>query len=203
MSTRIKVAGLVVLSLVQLGAASWSIVRYERILVSGTPYKIRTEPIDPGDPFRGRYVAVRPAIVVAKPIAPETERLLQSIQTGDAVKTYVTLATDSEGFARVAGVLREPPAAGDYLAIDGATPNFAPRPDKPGESEVTGYTISFSFNRYYMNEAAAPMAEDKYVEASRRNAEARAWLNVRVKDGTAVIEGLVIDGVPIEELIRR
>ena len=67
---------------------------------------------------------------------------------------------------------------------------------------MTGYTISFSFNRYYMNEAAAPMAEDKYVEASRRNAEARAWLNVRVKDGTAVIEGLVIDGVPIEELIR-
>ena len=79
MSTRIKVAGLIVLSLVQLGAASWSIIRYERILASGTPYKIRTEPIDPGDPFRGRYVAVRPAIVVAKPIAPETERLLQSI----------------------------------------------------------------------------------------------------------------------------
>jgi hypothetical protein len=47
------------------------------------------------------------------------------------------------------------------------------------------------------------MAEDKYAEASRRNAEARAWLNVRVKDGTAVIEGLVIDGVPIEALIRR
>jgi uncharacterized membrane-anchored protein len=195
MSTRIKVAGLIVLSLVQLGAASWSIVRYERILASGTPYKIRTEPIDPADPFRGRYVAVRPAIVVAKPIAPETERLLQSIQTGDAVKTYVTLATGSDGFARVANVVREPPATGDYLEIDGVAPNFAPRPDKPGESEVTGYTISFTFNRYYMN-------EDKYLEASRRNAEVRAWLNVRVKDGIAVIEELVIDGVPIEELIR-
>jgi uncharacterized membrane-anchored protein len=203
MSTRIKVAGLVVLSFVQLGAASWSIVRYERILASGTAYKIRTEPIDPADPFRGRYVAVRPAIVVAKPIALEVERLLQSMQTGDAVKTYVTLASDTDGFALVTDVVREPPAAGDYLAIDGVTPNFAPRPDKPGESEVTGYTVSFSFNRYYMNEAAAPMAEDKYVEASRRNTEARAWLNVRVKDGTAVIEGLVIDGVSIEELIRR
>ena len=44
MSTRIKVAGLIVLSLVQLGAASWSIIRYERILASGTPYRIRTEP---------------------------------------------------------------------------------------------------------------------------------------------------------------
>jgi uncharacterized membrane-anchored protein len=203
MSTRINVAGLVVLSLVQLGAASWSIVRYERILASGTPFKIRTEPIDPADPFRGRYVAVRPAIVVAKPIAPELERLLQSSPAGDGVKTYVTLAADPDGFARVADVVRERPATGGYLEIDGVSPNHAPRADKPGEFEVTGYTISFSFNRYYMNEAAAPMAEAKYAEASRRNAEARAWLNVRVKDGTAVIEGLVIDGVPIEELIRR
>jgi len=200
MSNRIKVAGLIVLSLVQLGAASWSIVRYESILGSGTPYKIRTEPIDPSDPFRGRYVAVRPAIVVAKPLAAETERLL--LNRTDEVKTYVTLATDSDGFARVADVVRQPPARGDYLEIDGVTSNFSPRPDKPGEFEVTGYTVTFSFNRYYMNEAAAPMAEAKYLEASRRNAEARAWLNVRVKDGIAVIEGLVIDGVPIEQLVR-
>jgi uncharacterized membrane-anchored protein len=200
MSTRIKVASLVALSLAQLAAASWSIVRYESILATGTPFKIRTEPIDPSDPFRGRYVAVRPAIVIAKPIAAETERLL--LQRGDDVKTYVTLAPDADGFARVADVVRQPPATGDYLEIDGVTSNFTPRADKPGESEVTGYTISFSFNRYYMNEAAAPMAESKYLEASRRNAEARAWLNVRVKDGTAVIEGLVIDGAPIEELIR-
>jgi hypothetical protein len=61
--------------------------------------------------------------------------------------------------------------------------------------------MTFSFDRYYMTEAAAPMAQQRFDEAVRRNAATRAWLEVGVRNGTGVIEGLFTDGVPIEQIV--
>jgi uncharacterized membrane-anchored protein len=202
MSARLKIAVLAALSIAQLGAAAWSIARYETILSSGTPYRIRTAPVDPADAFRGRYVAVRPSITITPPIAPEMKELLDSIRY-DSRKAYVRLAADAEGFARAAGIVLEEPQDGDYLRITGTSPVWTPRSDDPGKSDLTAYTLQFSFDRYYMNEAAAPEAERRYFQAAPRSAESRAWLAVRVKNGIAVIEGLFIDGVAIEEIVRR
>lgn len=202
MSARLKVPLLVLLGVAQLAAAAWSIARYETILSSGTPYRILVEPVDPADAFRGRYVAVRPSITVPLPVDPETEKLLQSIQSSGA-RAYVVLATDEQGFARAAGIVQEPPAQGDYLEIDRAWPVWTPRPGDPGNSDLTAYSLAFSFNRYYMNEVAAPAAERRYAETARRDTRRRAWLSVRVRDGVGVIEGLFIDGVPIEEAVRN
>jgi hypothetical protein len=96
-------------------------------------------------------------------------------------------------------IVPEEPQDGDYLKIAGAWPTWTP---DSGKSELSGYTLQFSFNRYYMNESAAPEAEQRYFQALTRNANRRAWLTVRVKDGIAVIEGLFIDGVAIEEIVR-
>ena len=202
MSARLKFAVLLALSVAQLGAAGWSIARYETILASGTPYRIQTAPVDPADAFRGWYVAVQPSIALAEPIARETEQLLQSIGSGRG-RAYVRLTTDAEGFARAAEILQDAPENGDYLEINRAWPTWRPRPDQPAQSERAGYTLLFSFDRYYMNEAAAPTAQQRYFQAARRNADTRAWLTVRVKDGIGVIEGLFIEGVPIEEVVRR
>jgi len=201
MSTPVKVTALVVLSVMQVCAAAWSIVRYERTLASGTPYRIRIEPIDPADPFRGRYVAVQPTITLPTPIAPETELLLQSVQSRSGT-AYVRLTNDSEGFAAAARILSEPPPEGDYLEIDGAWPVWTSPPERPHQPEMTGYTLRFSFDRYYMNETAAPAAEQAYFERTRRNADSKAWLTVKVMNGVGVIAGLFVDGVPIEELVR-
>lgn len=202
MSSRLKILLFLGLGLAQLGAAGWSIARYETVLASGTPYKIEVAPVDPADAFRGRYVAVQPAITVPQPIARETEQLLQAVQSGNAV-VFVRLAADEQGFARAAGIVQERPEQGDYLEIAHAWPVWTPRPDDPGKSDLTAYRLVFSFNRYYMNETAAPAAEQRYSEAARRNANRRAWLTVRVKDGVGVTEGLFIDGVTIEELVRQ
>lgn len=197
MNASIKVAALALVCAAQLGAAAWSIVRYESTLRSGTRYLIRAAPADPADAFRGRYVVVRPRIVIATPVTPENEQLLQWIQTGET--GYAILAPDPQGFARVDGIVLQPPPRGDYLEIAFAGPQFAPDPT-PGRPVLVGYNIEFSLDRYYMNEAAAPAAEKRYAEAVRRDASSRAWLAVRVKDGAGVIEGLFIDGVPIETI---
>jgi uncharacterized membrane-anchored protein len=197
MTGSLKIAGLAVVCAAQLGAAAWSIVRYESTLRSGALYLIRTAPADPSDAFRGRYVAVRPAILVPTPLSPETDQLLQRIQAGET--GFATLATDPQGFARASGILLQPPAQGDYLKIRYVWPQFNPDPlaNRPA---LSGYNVEFSFDRYYMNEAAAPAAEQRYAEATRRNTSSRAWLAVRVKDGAGVIERLFIDGVPIEKI---
>ncbi len=199
MNSSQKIAALAVLCVMQLGAATWSIVRHESILRSGVPYRIRAAPIDPADAFRGRYVAVSPSIVLAQPLAPETERLVQLIQGGET--GYAVLANDDEGFARAAQILPAPPAQGDYLEIKNIWPQWA-RDSPPGQAPaIVGYNVLFGFDRYYMNETAAPAAEQRYFEAARRNAASRAWLTVRVKNGAGVVEGLFIDGVPIETVV--
>ena len=202
MTARFKLGVLIALSLAQLGAAAWSIARYETILATGTTYKMRTAAIDPADPFRGRYVVVQPSITLPLPIAGSTEQRLQSVQSGSG-KAFVRLAADADGFARAAEIVAIAPQEGDYLEITAAWPTWRPKPGQPSESEMTGYSLRFSFDRYYMTEAAAPTAQERFTAATVRNAETKAWLTVRVKNGLGVIEGLFIDGVPIEELVRR
>ena len=46
----------ILLVLVQLFVPANMILEQEDILKNGTPYKFKTAPIDPYDPFRGKYV---------------------------------------------------------------------------------------------------------------------------------------------------
>lgn len=202
MSARFKIAVLAALSIAQLGASGWSIARYETILSSGTPCKLRAAPIDPADAFRGRYVTVRPSIRITPPLAVEAKELLDAVDYNDR-PAYVRLAMDAEGFARATEIVPDEPQGGDYLKIAGAWPTWTPRADEPGKSDLTAYTLRFSFDRYYMNEAAAPQAQQRYSEAAAQTGNGSAWVAVRVKNGIAVIEGLFIDGVSIESIVRR
>lgn len=201
MNTTTRIAGLVVLGVAQLAAPAWSIARYERTLRHGAPYRILVEPVDPADAFRGRYVAVQPTITLPLPIDDETRRLLEAVS--GTRKVYVRLATDDQGFARAGAILEHPPSDGDYLQIAHAWTRWTPNPNGQGESENAGYTLRFSFDRYYMNERQAPAAEQSYASAVRRGSGSRAWLAIRVREGAAVIEGLFIDGVPIERAVQQ
>lgn len=199
MSTRASLALLAALAVLQVGAAAWSIVRYERVLATGAVYRIRTAAVDPADAFRGRYVAVQPTITLSGPLDEPTRALLDSFRW-DGRSAFVELATGADGFATAVRVTPERPG-GDYLQVEAAWPRW----DRSGEPDPdrSGYTLTFGFNRYYMNETAAPAAERRYAESAGPNLEDRAWLTVRVKDGVGVIEGLFVDGVPIEQAISR
>ena len=199
MTPRLRGLLLAALALLQLAAAASSIVRYETTLSSGALYKIRTVAFDPADAFRGRYVAVQPAIMITGEVEEPARQLLEGAASGLAA--YVVLGTDDAGFARAAAIVGERPASGDYLPIQSAFRQFA-QPTPPAiEFITTGYRLNFAFDRYYMAEAAAPLAQDRFSEATRRNSNVAAWLNVRVRNGIAVIEGLYIDGKRIEEVI--
>ena len=194
---------LIALGVAQLSAAALSIVRYETTLAWGTLYKVKAAPVDPADPFRGRYVAIRPAVPLGSP-SPETERALEDAYTssGRHRNAYVVLGSDLDGFAKVDAIVANPPRSDDYLAFSQTDLRVTPaRVDARGT--VVERAIVLPFDRYYMSESAAPAAEERYREAMRRNDETEAWITVRVRNGRGVVEGLYIDGVPIEVAARQ
>ena len=200
-----KIVLLVVLSAAQLTAAAWSIVRYELTLANGDVYKIKTVPVDPADPFRGRYVAIQPVLTLPNPVAPEVGSLLDQVgvfRPNVARKTaYVVLSNDAAGFARSDQVVSEAPRTGDYLEIAGAGERPI-GPVEPGRPPEVVRAVMLRFDRYYMAEAAAPAAEQRYREASRRGSNRDMWITIRVRNGVGVIDGLFIDGVRIEDAVR-
>jgi uncharacterized membrane-anchored protein len=199
MTSRVRIALLVALCVAQVGTAGWSIARYESTLASGALYRIPTAAIDPADAFRGRYVAVQPSISIPEPVDPGARRIVEDAVDGER-PMYVQLAPDGDGLARVARIMDAPTDDGNYLQVDRVWPVWGDRQggDRP---RIQGYTLTFSFDRYYMNESLAPAAEQRYVEAARRQPAPRTWLTVKVKDGVGVIEGLFVDGVPIEDAV--
>lgn len=55
---KLKIILLIVLFAIQLAIPGYMIFEQNQILTEGTAYKFKTRPIDPYDPFRGRYVTL-------------------------------------------------------------------------------------------------------------------------------------------------
>lgn len=188
MSRAVKLALFAVVALAQLAVPGWMIAQREIVLERGTVYKFRTAPIDPYDPFRGRYVWLN-----------FEETSVRYIGDGDIpfgrdnpyLRTvYVTIETGEDGFARLTGADLHPPASGDYLQ----TESFW--------NEGTMLHVTLPFDRYYMNEKAAPAAEIAVRDNSRLQ-NRNAYVTVRVLNGQAVLEGLYVDDVSIEAFLKN
>jgi hypothetical protein len=79
----------------------------ETVIVGGTSYKFKTQPIDPSDPFRGKYITLSfdaNSIVVADS---------GSWESGEDV--YVTFTIDSAGFAKPLSISKEEPNSEIFL----------------------------------------------------------------------------------------
>ncbi len=59
--------------------------------------------------------------------------------------------------------------------------------------------IQYPFDRYYMEEFKAPIAEEVYFE-SARDSTSVTWALVKIKDGEAVLQDVMIDGISIHEI---
>ena len=158
------------------------ITKRESTLRNGLEFRFKTAPVDPYDAFRGRYVALR--VEVNKVNRPTG----MDLKYGQ--KVFAQLATDENGLAKVSGISLEKPKRPAYLM---ATVLY------PEGNEVT---LNLPIDRYYMEENAAPRAEQVYREHSQRNKQ-DAYVTVRVMDGFAVVEGLYVGDQRIEDLVRK
>jgi uncharacterized membrane-anchored protein len=183
----VRLAALALVALAQLAVPVSMILGHERTLREGTAWRFRTAPVDPADAFRGRYVALGFEEQRAPVAAGEV------LERGDWA--YATLSRDTEGFARLGAVRASRPASDDYLKLrvrwleSGSAPPLA--------------HLELPFDRLYLEESAAPRAEEVYRE-SQRGGDARrpAWAVVRVRDGRAALEDVMVEGRSLRELAR-
>ncbi|NGY05241.1 GDYXXLXY domain-containing protein [Solimonas terrae] len=154
----------------------------EAILRSGTRYYLHTAPVDPLDAFRGRYVALR--------FADASVRLPAGLPWRADMRVAVPLHVGPDHFARFGTPSPTPPAQGDYLM---ATLRNV---DADGVA-----SLDLPFDRYYLDERAAPAAERAYRAANAGKTSADAYVTIRVRNGDAVLEALFIDNLPIQRYL--
>lgn len=167
-------------ALVQWAVPASMIWQHSNALRHGRVYRFATRPVDPYDAFRGRYVALGFAI-------EEVPRAMAPWAASDEA-VYVRVVEDERQFAKIAEVSRE------RLRGDGV---FRARVTYAYSDPIR---LQFPFDRFYMEETAAPKAETAYAEHSRREQQ-DAYVAVRIKDGVAAIEELYVDGKPIREFL--
>src|SRR3954463_16177132 len=92
---------------VQLALPASRIFQYEQTLKEGRVFKFKTQPVDPYDAFRGRYVSLQFAAGVAE--WKGGENLL------DGAEVFVRLETDAEGFAKYGEATLVAPESGDFI----------------------------------------------------------------------------------------
>jgi uncharacterized membrane-anchored protein len=160
----------------------------EAVLTSGTEYKFRTEPIDPSDPFRGKYVTLR---YNAQRFETDT---LYMYEEGQEV--YALLALDSAGYVEIANLNPDPPTDQDYNILK---TNIGYVWINNGRQIIN---LNFSFDRFYVEESKASETEQVYWNAQRDSAKV-AYAVVKILNGQGIIKDVMINDRPILEIVQE
>lgn len=175
----------ILVALMQLFVPASMIWNREIILKSGTAYKFKTAPIDPTDPFRGKYIILSFEGNTA-PIRNENDWT-----AGEQV--YVSLTADQHGFAEIQSVSKEKPSNDQSFLkakVQFVTNN--------GSNVLT---LDYPFDRFYMEESKAYEAELAYTESLQDTGKVTYAL-VNIKNGNAVLKDVIIDGVSVSEIVK-
>jgi uncharacterized membrane-anchored protein len=170
------------IAIVQLAIPASMIFEQEFTLTEGFPYKFKTQPVDPNDPFRGKYIVLNYDLNEYVDNAHSWE-LYEDI--------YVYFKKDASGFAQVDAVSKyKLPSRNDYILTNISAPS----------SIFSTVHFELPFDRFYMNEDKARPAE-KIV--SRRNDSLETYALIHLHNGTGVIKEVYVNDVPISEYVEQ
>ena len=182
---KIFIIGFLLIACIQLYVPAKMIYDQENVLSSGNEFKFKAAPIDPNDPFRGKYITLR-FEATTFPVQNKNEWAIND-------EVFVQLQNDSAGFAQIRTVSKKRPVNDpDYIKAKIA---FIM------EDGRVNMRIDYPFDRYYMEESKAQAAEDMYRESIIDSTQI-AYALVNIKEGEAVIMDVMIDGVSISNLVK-
>jgi uncharacterized membrane-anchored protein len=174
------------LALVQLYVPASMILDREDVLATGKEYKFQLAPVDPNDPFRGKYITLQYTQNTFDIPDP------QAWKSGELI--YVELRRDPAGFARIRQVSKEMPRGPvDYIKTRVTY--------VAAEDHKNTLFIDYPFDRYYLEESKALPAEQAYA-ASLRDSSQVTYALVQIKAGNAVLKEVLIGGIPIREKVQ-
>lgn len=175
----------VIVALAQLFVPAQMIYNKESVIKTGTAYKFKTQPVDPSDPYRGKYINLNYE--------------MDSFVTNDSLwerkdNVYVYLETDSLGFAAISEISKKPSQFNkDFIVVE---VNWYDKRKKE-------LNFRLPFNRYYMEETKAYDAEVAVRNNQRINATNTTYALVYIKDGEAVLNDVIINDISIKDYVEN
>lgn len=182
---------LVTLLFICMCLAQWLVLanmiyKEEKTRLEGRIFKFQTAPVDPSDPFRGKYVTLdfkEDNILVSDPKVWERQ-----------TDVYVTLA-DSSGFASIKTVSVDTPEGNDFIKakID-YVENYGDGPYR--------LWVQYPFERFYLEESKAAKAERIYWQ-SRADSSSTTYAVVSVMQGKASLLDVMVNDSSIVDIVRN
>lgn len=151
------------------------------VVKNGETFRFRTQPIDPNDPFRGRYITLY--------FDNTTFEVADGENWVNYEHVYVTFTKDATGYAVIEDVSKTRPKHDSYLDT---------HVDFVSGSQLR---IDFPFDRFYIEESKAPQAEISYNEANS-DEKIASYALVAIKNGKAVLKDVMLDDVSIGQYIK-
>jgi uncharacterized membrane-anchored protein len=181
---------LFIIGFVVMVGAQWyvplsMIVDSNKTIEEGVEYHFRTQPVDPSDPFRGKYITLD--FNAAQYHIADTSQL----HFLERSQVYATVGKDTAGFAQIVKLSIEPPDGDvDYIAVE-YTYTY----------DSTAY-LNFPFSRFYLEESKASEAERVYWQ-SRIDTSVTCYAKVRVWKGDAKVVDVMINDSSIVDVVNR
>lgn len=153
----------------------------ENIIRQNQVYLFETEPVDPHDAFRGKYVVLG----FKENKVPYDYADTTSFEVGQEVFVEVDSYAETAYLTRVFAT--EPTDLTNYfkttiLYID---------------EEAGQITVNTPFNRYYMNEEKSLRAEQIL-----RNNNLKAYAQVAIYKGEVVLKDVLVDGISLKDFVE-
>jgi uncharacterized membrane-anchored protein len=177
----------IVVLFVIMVAVQWSvpismIYQRESTRMQGKLFRFETTPIDPSDPFRGKYVTLNFVIATFKNNFADVT---------DGMEVFVTVASDSNGVAQIINLSKSPPTnSADFF--------------KATVESYNNNTISltFPFERFYLEESKAADVENIYNQNNRDNKRKPAYAEVYVFNGNVYLSDVKIEGKSVVDMVE-
>lgn len=193
----------VLVALVQLSVPAYMIFNSMETIEMGKEFKFRTAPIDPIDPFRGKYITLS----YKDNTILSTDTSLRKLN-----EIYVVVEDDSTGMAVIKSFHKDEPVEEMYYFKAGIQAFYTRRQFRKKKFSNTSrevsnidtieYRINFPFERYYMEESKAQVAED-VARNNSGNDIANVYAKVSVYKGNAVLQDVMIHDMPITEYVIK
>ncbi len=184
MKNKFKIIFTVIYLMALFAIPSFTIFQSDTVLEKGEVYRFKVRPRDPLDPFRGAYVTLQFDLSsITVPYNPALE---------DKKEVFLLLGKDEEGYVEIVNAVGTAPAEGDYLQtkLKYGYPY--------SEDETTILRVDFPFNRFFLDQEDAKLAEGNIRGLARNN---QVYLDVSVFEGKGVIKELYFGDLPVREYL--
>lgn len=170
---------------IQLYVPASLVFESERAYALGREYRMELAPIDPEDPFRGKYLVLR--------FKENTYTVPANSSFQQDQQVFVLMRPDNLGYLKIENVGSVYSEMPNLVAIP-ATIQFI--------SEVEGQkqlVLEYPFSRFYMDEFRAPEVE-KQVQNALRDSSGRSYGLIGVREKQALLKDVMLNGRSVREL---